>query len=171
MNKIFLLVLFLFAIFTFPQLSYAAESTESAVVNNIVITQEQVNPKDQFSYGVKRFKEKIMFAVFFYSKDKQAEYLENITKVRLAELKYVIETDDMANFENSTQRYFTAAGNTADFIIKNNLHSRKSGYAEDLSSYIPVLESLRDKFDHVSAQWRFVHDTVNYSKIYIDQLK
>lgn len=139
---------------------------------SIQIKYEKVNPSDGFYYGLKRFKEKLYLTFLFYSKDKKIDYYRELVSRRLAELKYVVENKDMANFENATTRFFVAAGQLTDFLTKNGTADQKSEAVKFLSSHTLVLEGLRDTFgDQEKAEWRFIQDDINYLTMYINQLK
>lgn len=143
-----------------------------AEVSRIQVDYEKVNPSDGFNYGLKRFKEKLLLILPLRSAKSKAKLYEQFTKNRLAELKYVIDQKDMANFENATTRYFTTVGQFTDFLTKNGSTDQKSQAIKNLSLHIPVLEDLRDTFEgQEKAEWRFIQDDINYTKMYIDQLK
>lgn len=143
-----------------------------AEVSRIQVDYEKVNPSDGFNYGLKRFKEKLLLILPFRSAKSKAELYEQFTKNRLAELKYVVDQKDMANFENATTRYFTTVGQFADFLTKNGTADQKSQAVRNLSSHIPVLEDLRDTFEgQEKAEWRFMQDDINYVKMYTEQLQ
>lgn len=138
----------------------------------IQIEYEKVNPSDGFNYGLKRFKEKLYLTLLFYSKNKKIDYYSRLVTRRLAELKYIVENKDMANFENATTRYFATVGQFADFLTKNGTADQKSGTVRSLSSHIFVLENLRDTFEgQEKAEWRFIQDDINYTTMYMNQLK
>lgn len=141
-------------------------------VQPIEVEYQAVNPSDGFNYGLKRLKEKISLALLFYSKDKKADYYKKLVSSRLAELKFVVDKKDMANFENATTRYFTTVGQFADFLTKNGTADQKSQAVRNLSLHTPVLEDLRDTFGgQEKAEWRFMQDDINYVKMYTDQLQ
>lgn len=130
---------------------------------------EEINPKDGFNYGVKRFKEKF-FLVAAFSKNKKADYYLKLIDARLAELKYTIENKDMANFESSTQRYFTTVGQYVEHLTAKKVSYDKKAIEKRFSAHVPVLEKLRDSFASDTAEWRFVQDDINYLKGYLDRL-
>lgn len=160
---------------TLPVVSWAKEEKEKPAAQTVQIIQvnyEKVNPSDGLNYVLKRFKEKIELALLFYSKDRKADYYKKLVSSRLAELKFVVDKKDMANFENATTRYFTTVGQFADFLTKNGTIDQKSQAVKNLSSHIPVLKELRDTFEgQEKAEWRFIQDDINYVKMYTDQLQ
>lgn len=171
MKKLFLsLAIFLFlgplVATTFAEDSPASQSTE-----DIKLEYEKVNPDNTFPYAIKRIREKISLKFFSFSKNKKADYLESLSATRLAELKYVVDKKNMADFEVATKRYYTAAGDYSNFITKNNLGDKKEEAKRFLSSNIPLLKKLRDSFDYRTAEWRFMQDDVNYVKLYLQNLQ
>lgn len=138
----------------------------------INIKYERINPKDGFSYGVKRFKEKILLQLYFIFPERKLHYYSELTEHRLAELKFTIEEKDMANFENTTTRYSSSVGEYVNFVLKNdNLKENKKEMENLLLSHFPVLEKLRDSYDPQTAEWRFVEDDINFVKLHINSLK
>lgn len=160
---------------TIPIVSWAQEGKENIApqtVQTIEVNYERVNPSDGFNYGLKRLKEKLLLILPFRSAKSKAGLYEQFTKNRLAELKYVVDQKDMANFENATTRYFTTVGQFVDFLTKNGTADQKSQAAKSLSTHTPVLEALRDTFEgQEKAEWRFMQDDINYVKLYTDQLQ
>lgn len=165
---ILVLVFYLFA----PPLSARAQSpVPSPEVKPIDVQYESVNPKDGGGYVIKRFKEKV--AMFFsFTNSGKLNNLEKQAKTRLAELKLIVDDKQMGFFEKATQRYFTTAGQMTDFVVAKKMNNNKDEVMEILSSHLPVLMILRDKFpDNTKAEWRFLEDDVNYVKMYIEKLK
>lgn len=172
MRKIltFLLLFTFFA--SFSQSIFAQGESQGDATQAIGVAYEKVNPKDRGSYVVKRLKEKAMLALLSFSKPKKADYYNKLVSNRLAELKYVVDKKDMANFEHATTRYFTTVGQFADFLTKNGTEEQKSQVAKNLSLHIAVLEGLRGTFEgQEKAEWRFMQDDINYVRMYTDQLQ
>lgn len=149
----------------------AKDNIDAPKKEMILVKYQSVNPSDGSKFLIKRFQEKIKLFTLFISKTSKADYYQELVGIRLAELKYVIDNKDMARFENTTKRYYTTAGQLTEFIMKKNLVDRKEKARELFESHIPVLESLRDTFKDTTAEWRFVHDDINYLKIYTERLK
>lgn len=170
MHKIFSFALLLtFLLASGP--IFAQGMGEEDATPGIEIAYEKVNPKDGGSYAVKRLKEKAMLALLSFSKQKKADYYNKLVGSRLAELKYVVEKKDMASFENTTTRYFATVGQFVNFLVSKNLTEEKIKVRQVLTSHIPLLESLRDRYDPTTAEWRFMQDDVNYVQTYINQLQ
>ena len=135
----------------------------------INISYDSVNPPDGMPYLLKRVKEKI--GLFFsFSNESKIDSYKKLTKIRLAELKYIIEKNQMGYFEQSTQRYFTTVGQLTALVTSKNLTGQYIPVKDELLSHIPVLTKLRDSYDYDTAEWRFVEDDINYVKGYIDSL-
>lgn len=158
--------------FFLPSVSILAQGMgQGDVTQGIEIAYEKVNPRDGHGYAVKRLKEKAMLVLLSFSKQKKADYYNKLAGSRLAELKYVVEKKDMANFENTTTRYFATVGQFVNFLVSKNLTEEKIKARQVLTSHIPLLESLRGTYDPTTAEWRFMQDDVNYVKTYINQLQ
>ncbi len=141
------------------------DSTSSATA--IQLPYEKINPKDGFKFSFKRLQEKITLFFIFSSKSKYT-YQSHLLNTRLAELKYVVDNKDIPNIQTTSQRYYTAAGDLTEFVIKNNLD--KKVLRNQLSSHLLVLESLKKEFNDTTAEWRFLEHDFDYIKAYILQL-
>lgn len=137
----------------------------------IEVKYEKINPSNGFDYALKRLKEKIYLTLLFYSKDKKAGYYNKLVTRRLAELKYVVEQKDMANFENATTRYSTTVGMWVEYINQKNLVDQEEPASQLLVQHSPVVERLMEKYDPTTAEWRFVKQDLDYLQIYIDKLQ
>lgn len=137
----------------------------------MIIKYEKVNPKDGFSYAVKRLQEKFFLQLYFLFPERKLDYYFELTERRLAELKFTIENKDMANFENTTTRYSSGIGEYVGFILNTGKTDENKKKVEKLLLlHIPVLEKLRDVYDSTTAEWRFVEDDINFVKIHINSL-
>lgn len=170
MRKILAFTL-LFAFLLPSQLVFAQGEGEGGAAQAIEVTYEKVNPKDGGSYALKRLKEKAILALLSFSKQRKTDYYNKLVGNRLAELKYVVDKKDMANFENATTRYFATVGQFVNFLVRKSLTEEKNKAHELLVSHIPLLESLRDTYDPTTAEWRFMQDDINYVRMYTDQLQ
>lgn len=139
-------------------------------ISKLQITDESINPGSGYAYSFKRLKENITLDLLSIFSDKKANYYLKLVSTRLAELKYVIFNKDEDDFQTSSQRYFSTAGQATQFILDKNLNSIK-GPAKDLfTSQMSKLDVLRDSFPYDTAQYRFIQDDINYLTSYITQL-
>lgn len=165
-SKLFLLVLIFIASLLF------SGSILAQTEGPMNVQYEQINPKDGFSYGVKRLQEKFFLQLYSLFPDKKLNYYYDLTERRLAELKFTIEEKDMANFENATTRYSSSVGEYVNFALKNDkLKKNKKEMENLLLPHLQVLEQLRDVYDPRTAEWRFVEDDINFVKLHINSLK
>lgn len=161
----FLLILVFVSFFTSN--IYATDSSTSAQIN---IKYQAINPSDDYRYAFKRLQEKIFLLILSYSPAKKAEYFSYLLEVRLAELKFVVDKEDISNIETSSQRFSGTAGTLTDFIKQNYLTSQKQSVKEKMQQQIATLEVIRDKYPANSAGWLFIQHDINYLKIYLSQL-
>lgn len=130
---------------------------------------ESVNPPDGMPYFFKRVREKVSLFLAFSDESKVKIY-QGMVRVRLAELKYVVEKKEMGYFEQTTLRYFSTAGQLTSVLMKSNKKDQSTLVKNEFSSQIPVLEKLRDNYDATTAEWRFIQDDINYLKGYMNDL-
>ena len=102
----------------------------------VVLAAEKVNPGDDYKYVIKRLKEKVVLFFFSASPNKKINFYKNLIDIRLAELKYVVERKDIANFQTVSQRYTATNGEATDlvlekgtkvYIVSSNAGIRKPG--------------------------------------------
>lgn len=135
------------------------------------IQYEAVNPKDGLKYGIKRLQEKITLTLLSFSANKKADYYNQISNSRLAELKYIVDNKDEDNFEVATKRYFTTIGQYTEFLNTKKLDEKKVEAIKTFDKHKPILEKMRDSYEQTRAQWRFIHDDINYVNEYSKLLK
>lgn len=131
------------------------------------IKYEKVNPDNGMQYDFKRIKEKL-FAVFAFSTAQKVNYQTEILEVRLAELKYIVDNEDIANIETGSQRYSATAGNLTKLVVDNNMPKEQVKLV--LEQHLQILQELRKSFNDTTAEWRFIENDVNYLKIYLKEL-
>lgn len=163
--SIFLLILFSAM---FPLLVSADDI--NTIEKEIVVNYEKINPKNLSAYQFKRFKEEVILYFYSRSKTKKAEYLSKLIDSRLAELKYTVDKDDMASFEEANNRYFSSVGKCTEYLIDNNFSQEKTFLIEKLNTHKPILENMKNKYEQTTAQWRFIRDNINYIDLYTNQL-
>lgn len=161
----------LFANFLVILLSSFGLTHVQAQQPTIEIRQETTNPDGGFGFLAKRLGEKVELFLSSPFPSKKEQIYEHLSQVRLAELKYVVEKNDMANFEKSTIRYSTASGEWAEYINKHNLNSKKEVARQTLTNHLPIIEDMMGKFDPTTAEWRFIKQDLDAVNIYISQLK
>ena len=162
LTKQFLVCLVVSAILVFTNAIHAQEPDLTSITQ---IEYEKVNPSDGTAkYGLKWLKEKILLFVLTLAPNKKSEYYEEIVGARLAELKYIVDTDDRNQIEEGSQRYHTHVGEYANFINNRKLDSTRA--IKILESHNPVLSKLAEKYDTTTAEWRFIKHDIDYLQIY-----
>lgn len=159
LKSILILAVFVYLL-VLPILTVASEG---------VNLKEAINPDNGFNYTIKRLGEKIQYQLLFDNKSK-AKYDEEISRRRLAELKYIVDQKDSEYIETVSQRYFTAVGNWTNFIIQNDMKDEKKNAKEILNKHKKLLHELLNAYNDTTAQWRFVKHTYDYINIYISKL-
>src|SRR3989344_5399172 len=115
MNKILAISLALFYLLV--------GATPTQAQPGLEVRQERTNPDGGFGFLAKRISEKLkLILVSPFPRQKEKAY-ENLINIRLAELKYVAEKPDMANFERATIRYSSTVGMWIEYIVQKRLDS------------------------------------------------
>ena len=166
-----ILNILVFAVFSFVLLfapvAFAADASPSAME----VPLEKINPDGGFSYLTKRLEEKVKLFLFSVSTSSKENFYKELAKRRLAELKYVIESDKKGNFEVATIRYSSTVGEWTEFILDEKLDKSQEPAVEVLTKHLPVVEKLMTKYDGTTAEWRFVKQDFDYINIYISKLQ
>lgn len=134
------------------------------------VSYEKTNPSDNYSYDIKRLKEKLSLTFFYRSPNKKVKFLKVLFDRRMAELKYVIDNKEASFLEDASQRYSATAGKITEVIIANNLQSEKEAIKNLFQEQITWLEQLQTAYIYDSAQWMFVKWDIDYLKLYIEKL-
>jgi hypothetical protein len=143
--------------------------SSSAFAQGGSLVHEDVNPNSGLSYKVKRFKEKFTLFVTI-DKSAKADIYKSILSKRLAELDYIIGEKAFFYLESSSLRYSTAAGEMSEHIVRHNLKSKREEVKGLFEDHIPQLRNIRDNFDPLSAEWRFIEDDINSLQVYASQI-
>lgn len=139
--------------------------------NVMEVVYENTNPIDGFGYVTKRLKEKVKLFFLSFSVESKENYYKELTEIRLAELKFVIDKNNMGNFEKATIRYSSTIGEWTEFILDEKLDERKRPAVEVMTTHLPVVEKLMTRYDGTTAEWRFVKQDFDYLNIYISKLQ
>ncbi|QQG43499.1 MAG: hypothetical protein HYW45_00580 [Candidatus Daviesbacteria bacterium] len=143
--------------------AYAQESGNSSI--NI-----QVNHVAGF---FEKIAEKLQLFLKFNNQDK-VSYHQNLTEKRLAELKFVINSESYTDkdylLEDTTSRYTSYLGVLTDFIINNHLNEKRKDMTALFDRHRKILEGLRDHFPVESGWWLLLDQDVAATKIYSDKL-
>ena len=137
-----------------------------------VLAQDKVQV-DHIAVGFEKLKEKINL-FFNFSKTGKTKYQIALTEKRLAELRYVVDSEQVDLTEETASRYATYVGNLTNYVVKNNVASYKSEINSMFETHKTALETMRNKFTFRSAWWLMLQqdiDTVNIFQNKLDSLK
>ncbi len=148
-------------------------STQTIVLaTDLNLPKSVITPDKYLLFSIKRLFEKGVEFIKF-SKESKVEYYQNLTRERLAELKYVVENSLLSEVERSTQRLSYQVGTLADYVNTNRkdlVLDRKKTVAL-LSSYQGLLANLRDKYPANSSFWMLVQHSINSIDLNLQKLK
>lgn len=121
-----------------------------------------INPDMYLLYSVKRLGEKILLFTKL-TKESKANYYKDLTQIRLAELKYVVEGNLSNEVERSTQRLSYQIGILSDYVRSNksDLSGKMKTTDGLLGSYKELLSYLRDKYPANSSYWMLIQHNIN----------
>ena len=168
MKILFKITLTLLAFFTFSGVFFSVYAQESA--SDVKIVYEDVNPDTFIRYGLKRLREKGSgFVTLYIFKNKRPEYLTEILERRVNELAYTVIKDKRSSLEESSSRYSTYTG-----IINNELNNfdeeNKSNLSQKLKRHLTIINYLKTKFSHETAEWRFLQQDYESAEVLLSKL-
>ncbi len=161
----FFLVIVSITVFDYLPLNtaYAGEAEQSG------LTKESINP-DSLYYPFKRILEKAE-EVFAFSKDSKRVFYNNLLKIRLSELNYVVIEKRFSAVEKSSKRFSYQAGILTDELIKQNNEDEKQKQIKEFGQYNNLLATLRDNFQANSSFWMLIQHDINSLNQLSDRLK
>lgn len=115
---------------------------------------ESINP-DSLAYPLKRLGEKIKLFVI-QDKSSKAKYSVKLLDIRLNEVVYTINEQKTGFYGETINRYNTSVGQ-----IKS--HYNQVINKEKITSYIKILEILRDRYPANSAHWLNIQQAIDTS--------
>lgn len=166
-------IFYIFTIFTFFAILSTSKAPNSQVLaqsEGAPIQYEKINPDNNYQYNLKRLKEKIILTFYSLWPEKKGVYYQNLLSKRLAELKYIVDNKNLAHIQKSSQRYASTAGESTEYVIKNNLNNQKINLIEILNKHLSSINSFKNNFGSETAEWRFVQYNSDYLNTYILQL-
>lgn len=162
-KKLLVFTFVLFSVFFLPVNILATE---------LNLPKTTINPDNYLFFSLKRLIEKGELYIKF-SKESKADYYQDLTLKRMAELKYVVDNKLLGEVEKSSQRLSYQIGVLSDYINMNRgkLVETIPGTKELLSNYKIPLANLRDQYPANSSFWMLVQHTINSIDLNLEKLK
>lgn len=142
-------------------------------VKNISAQQEPAELQvtvDHVAGNFEKLKEKLFLFIRF-NKESRARYQQFLVEKRLAELAYVIESDQIDRVEETASRYTTYAGNLANFVEAKKVSGVKKDVLEMYGRHEVIILDLQKNFEFESGWWLAIQHGINSTKIFSDQIK
>lgn len=114
--------------------------------------------------------ERVNLAVRLGSEGK-AKYWQKLTDVRLAELKMIVDENNLDLIEETSSRYSTYLGRYSEFIINKKVRSQKDTILKQFASHSDILTGLRDKYKYDSAYWLLIQHDINTITIFKNRIE
>lgn len=122
---------------------------------------------DSLYYPLQRAWEKVREKLAF-SNEAKIGYARSLLRVRLVELKFVVDNQFLSEVQHSSERFAYQAGVLTEDLLKQNKNKQKS--IEEFGQYSKFLEPLRDKYPANSSFWMLIQHDINTLKILSDRL-
>lgn len=138
--------------------AFYATATESE------IHYEQINPDSTIGYPVKRLVEKVQETInSIFDKGHKAKFMTQLSDRRLAELMYIVNTEKVHYLEKTASRYISQLGLISEELGRTMVDA--DFVKAHLDKHIAALEEIKDKFELQSAQWLFIQQALETSKV------
>ncbi len=124
---------------------------------------------DHIAGILEKIGEKISMFFKFNKEDKVAYYQELLNK-RLAEVNFVMETEQGDMIEETTTRYNAYLGNLSDYLIKNKVISKKESTLAIFEKDTKVFEKLHMQVPVDSGFWILIQHNINSIKIFKEKI-
>lgn len=157
-----LLILISLGVILFP-LKIVAVNQETSPSSKLVEVTRVADLKD-------RIWERITLFLKFSQKDK-INYQQQLAEKRLAELKYVIDSDRGDMIEETSSRYSAYLGRLTEAVLQNKITNKKQELLSMFENHAEILDELIGKVNVDSGFWLLLKHDINYVKIYSDQIK
>lgn len=132
----------------------------------------KIQPDNRLFYSFKRLFENTIFFTKISAKDKMIYYQE-LTKKRMAELKYVGENKLIGFVQKSSERLSYQVGVTSDLLAANkeSLKSFSKDYMDLLTDYKKILVGIRDTYSANSSYWLLVQQNIDSFDLNMEKIK
>lgn len=144
-----------------------------AFLMSSIALSRSVNTKievDHVAGKIEKIKEKIILFTRFNKKSK-INYLQFLLEKRLAELSFVIETDQIDLVEPTASRYSTYAGRLAEYVVAKNLAEKKGDLISAYLRHSEIIKTLQKKFEFESGWWLALQHSIDSTKIYSEKVE
>lgn len=135
----------------------------------------QEDPKPNFTVTTVESKigkigEKINLLLRF-NKVGKVDYYSYLLEKRLAELAFVVESNDHNMVEEAASRYTTYIGIVSNFTKNKQVSEKKDDLLKQYERHGKVLEKLQSRFAANSGWWLAMQHTINSTRDFSEQLK
>ena len=89
----------------------------------------------------------------------------------MAELQYVVSSDNWDPIEETSSRYSTYLGRLTQYAVSHRMVSKKDELLKMYSLHEQILEDLLKNFEYNSGFWLLISHDINANRIYQNQIK
>jgi len=151
------ILIILFLIFAPPIFASEPAFSEQEIKSLSLDKNESIYPDSMF-YSVKRLKEKLGF-ILTSGREKKAQYLSNLLRVRFKELIYIENSDKSGFLIEAANRYNANVGQ-----INGNYKNVDNRIKRQVWDYESALAKLRDKHPANSTDWLIFQQVIETTR-------
>lgn len=167
MFKILISQLLILSLFIFVPTVIAEDLQTTPQPTVQITTNVQVN---HIASTFEKIQEKFTLFTKFNNEDK-VKYQEYLAEKRLAELKFIIENNQIDSIEEVASRYETYIGSLTNFVVDHKVISEKEKLQKIYSQHQMILEDFSGRFEQDSGWWFVIQHDININKISSQRIK
>lgn len=131
---------------------------------------EKIEKVSHVASGLEKVYEKVTLFLKFDNKSK-ANYQQHLTEKRLAELSFVIESNQIDSVEPTASRYATSLGTLTDFVVSNRIVDKRADLMNMFDKHSSVAAELQKRFEFESGWWLVLQHDINTINIFKEKIK
>lgn len=163
MLKFFFVSLIILSLLVLPiNPAYTQENNSSASAQ-VIQVDHVANLRDRVLERI------ILF--FKFNPNSSEEYQSQLAEKRLAELKYVVDSDNWDPIEETSSRYSSYLGRLTKFVLDHRMLNKKDDLLKMYKRHEQVLDQLVKNFEYESGFWLLLQHDINANKIYQQQIQ
>ncbi len=120
--------------------------------------------------GFEKIKEKIILFFKFNNNDK-TDYYQYLAEKRLAEVYFVVNSNQINLLEPTASRYSTHIGNLTNFVTTKKISAKKDGLVGMFERHIKIVEEIQKKVPVDSGWWIALRHDINSAKDFKEKIE
>lgn len=163
MFRIFIAIFVIIGALLLPSGVAFAQVNNSSASAQVMQVEQVANLRDRILERITLF--------FKFNPSSNEEYQSQLVEKRLAEVKYVVDSNNWDPIEETSSRYSSYLGRLTKFVIDHKMTNKKDDLLKMYKRHEQVLEQLVKNFEYNSGFWLLLQHDINANKIYQQQIQ